>query len=804
MSQLQTKKLENKVKKIQLQKLLKDKTKHEKAKELLLGISDEDWNSIVSQLSEEERRLAVEIDSSDTASSQESVESPDYVVLLQEVYEKLMSDGGPSAYLEFRTQVAEMVNDYVKEDVDYAYDYAYDYVLDHADELGADLVEIIYACLDDFIESPDIMQSLLNPPVKSHRDPTDRKNRILFDPDQKIPQVYLDKLFESDENFHDIRNKWLNNGAVKCYEFEVEIERDKRSKVKLSTTYPKEFKLLIEDLLKCVVFISDGNLVITKDFDFITDKRSHKRIKMPSLKLFTKGEWVKNFVERPDSTYQCFEIFEKKNKDGTPMLDKDGEPVYERHDLDKQKSVYMLPLLHCNFRYDKIDTAPYSPLAKPNDSDPELRVFRTFRGFAAKMLKKVDKSLIKPLLDHFKDVWADGNEDHYKFILKWLAHCFRHPDEQSIALVLTGEQGTGKTSPMEFMMKHIWGYRYSFTLSSIDEANIHFNFHLLGKMLINVQEVEGDNYGEGSRGRKKATTNKLKSKITDELIQFNKKFGESIMASNTFRWFLSSNYSEFLHLTEEDRRYFIKEVSNRYGTGKKDAIKYHQDLRKSFTQEVANHLFTYLLTDPEFNVDYQEVFQNIPMTETKRDVIDGSRDKLENFIIGFAQGSYTDFKDNSGDLNIVDNTDVGQPIGHFFALVENKDGKYLAMTFNTLKTLHDRLTRGDLDQAFLERKAKGALKGYLRIYRPNDQTERICLFYRDKMTWWNDKGAYLKAYPYLVPKNEHLYDDSGRIQYKITTMETSRSSHITTSFIRCEKKKVDTPRIPYNDSSELS
>ena len=553
--------------------------------------------------------------------------------------------------------------------------------------------------------------------------------------------------------------------------FQVEVDFDHGISAVRKIYYGSDFKELMNDLLKTVVVINDGKLILTKEYQLIKDKAAHRVCKVPEFKIHSLSEWRSNFVQKSNNNYRLFQMVEVKDEDGNPKSDRDGNIIYERKDMTSSPlSIYEIPLKYRNFMYHKIDPTPCSPLAstadEPKPGEPKL--FRAFRGFTAKLVNKVNRTLIQPILNHFKEIWANNNNnDHYKFIMRWLAHCFRHPDEQSVAMVLCGKQGTGKTSPMEFMMKHIWGHRYSFNLSSIDEASTHFNSHLFGKMLINVQEVEGDNYGEGAKGKRKAATNKQKSPITDEMIQFNKKFADSFMAPNIFRWFMTSNFSNFLFLTEDDRRYFIKEISDRYATGKSGATEYHKKLRKSFTQEVADHLFTYLLTDPQFDVDYDEVLRDIPMTETKREIIDSSRYTIEDFVVKFAEGYYGQerLRGLNNKFEIVDNEGDSRPINDVLALTKDGSVDYVAMSYLTIEELYNRVNgykpynKMKLDD--LEKKCarNGSLYGYLRRYRPAGGA-RYFMFVKSKMTWWDDGSKYLSANPYLEPRNIDLFNDS--------------------------------------------
>lgn len=80
-----------------------------------------------------------------------------------------------------------------------------------------------------------------------------------------------------------------------------------------------------------------------------------------------------------------------------------------------------------------------------------------------------------------------GNEEHYFYVRRWLAHLVQRPHILSTALVLMGTQGTGKNSFVDPIGK-IFGSHY-LPLDNIQQLLGQFNFHLKNAVLIHGNEA---------------------------------------------------------------------------------------------------------------------------------------------------------------------------------------------------------------------------------------------------------------------------------------------------------------------------
>ena len=78
---------------------------------------------------------------------------------------------------------------------------------------------------------------------------------------------------------------------------------------------------------------------------------------------------------------------------------------------------------------------PGGPLEIPND------MLNMWRGFGVEP-KQGDWSLMR---NHIHDVICSGNEDHFQYVIRWMAYGVQHLDRPiGVAIALRGEEGAGK------------------------------------------------------------------------------------------------------------------------------------------------------------------------------------------------------------------------------------------------------------------------------------------------------------------------------------------------------------------------
>src|SRR6185295_2301277 len=125
-----------------------------------------------------------------------------------------------------------------------------------------------------------------------------------------------------------------------------------------------------------------------------------------------------------------------------------------------------------------------------------------------------------------------GNEQHYQWLLRWMAYCVQHPERQAeTAVVLRGRKGTGKGLAAKLMLR-IFG-RHTFHVSSQDHFLGRFNGHLMKTLFLFVDEGfwSGDKRNEG----------RLKALITEDNLAFEGKYQPTVMMPNRLKVMMASN-----------------------------------------------------------------------------------------------------------------------------------------------------------------------------------------------------------------------------------------------------------------------
>lgn len=266
---------------------------------------------------------------------------------------------------------------------------------------------------------------------------------------------------------------------------------------------------------------------------------------------------------------------------------------------------------------------------KLNTSNKEF-AYNTFQGFKAEEVKEVDMELIQPILTHILECWANGDDDLYDYVMEWFKRAWTIPWVKiGVVLLIYGKEGTGKSSLLDdFIIPFIYGHQLAASLQGIDQLNADFNGIAEDKLFLNCNELS-------SKEHIASSTNKLKKFITDATMTIQKKYMDTYIADNYINFIFCTNYRVPLSLSEADRRYCCLETSDKF-IGCQD---YFKSLRLCFTQESANHFFTYVIR--EYNKDKSPRYlQAIPMTNIKEEMIDVCKPSVVKFIDDI-RNSYT-------------------------------------------------------------------------------------------------------------------------------------------------------------------
>jgi hypothetical protein len=196
--------------------------------------------------------------------------------------------------------------------------------------------------------------------------------------------------------------------------------------------------------------------------------------------------------------------------------------------------------------YERFDFLP-PPLKCPDG------VLNTWSGFAAEGINESYQGRPNMFVEHVRKLFGKNSQ----YVLKWLANIIQKPGHHTtVALVVVGGQGTGKTTTFELFMKKILGSKY-FGQTNNPENDLFSRFGFLkdSKILVVVDDF--------NVGTIKMNADPFKSYITGETIPFESKGKMSIELLNCANFVLTTNKHDPVKLDADDRRYAVLEVSDR-------------------------------------------------------------------------------------------------------------------------------------------------------------------------------------------------------------------------------------------------
>ena len=302
--------------------------------------------------------------------------------------------------------------------------------------------------------------------------------------------------------------------------------------------------------------------------------------------------------------------------------DSDNKPVYDIKEEKIIKQVYFnrLQKVLQDFyfkEYDQIKTLTCE-LNKPfvngkfiNTCPAFMHDIKPFDSFSTEIKNKV-----QIMLNYLKEIWANGNENQYQFIIKWFSNMARGGKNQSV-LYLRSEEGIGKSTFTDFIRKHVIGPKLCI-LSGSNPLTSNFNAILFCKLLVVFEELESF-----STNQWQTVSTRIKRDTTADTCNYEDKFVKAFTARNISNYIINSNVDAIKN--DEGRRYFILDLSNK----RKGDIKFFDNIYKScMNDECGDAFFSYL-----FSVDLTDYHdQDFPATQGKQDAIVKRLDNVSKFI----------------------------------------------------------------------------------------------------------------------------------------------------------------------------
>lgn len=251
--------------------------------------------------------------------------------------------------------------------------------------------------------------------------------------------------------------------------------------------------------------------------------------------------------------------------------------------------------------YDKKTFNPHPLGSAKACTQSELNLFYE-EGIASRDLcaqyQHYDHNIIQ---EHLLNVIANGNEQHCKYINKWLAKILQKPWEKChTAIILKGPEGNGKSTPIGRIAKHLFGPFFE-ALSSADDVVGRFNKIACNRLFIILEEavwVGNDKKKEGA----------LKTLITEDWWQMEAKNVNRLTMANYMNFLFVTNESYVVPAGGNSRRFVCFETSS----ARLDDRDYMKRVLEGFTKEAILSYGHYL-----YSLDLTEFDrgQEFPITE---------------------------------------------------------------------------------------------------------------------------------------------------------------------------------------------
>lgn len=239
------------------------------------------------------------------------------------------------------------------------------------------------------------------------------------------------------------------------------------------------------------------------------------------------------------------------------------------------------------------DTMVFAPRREVPDA------YNLWRGFSC---DAIPGNQHEPYLKHLLDNICSGNEEHYVYVIGWLARCVQQPDEQGeVAIVLRGGQGTGKGTFINGFGA-LWGRHY-LQVSSAKHLVGQFNAHLRDCVVLFADEAffAGDKQHESV----------LKTLITEDTVVVEGKGVDAEIGPNFTHLLMASNGHWVVPAGSDERRFLVLDV----GEGQKQSSAYFKAIRHAMDNGGREALLHFLMHVDLTNFDVRKV----PQTDALRD-----------------------------------------------------------------------------------------------------------------------------------------------------------------------------------------
>ncbi|ELE7142382.1 hypothetical protein RB981_003168 [Vibrio cholerae] len=211
----------------------------------------------------------------------------------------------------------------------------------------------------------------------------------------------------------------------------------------------------------------------------------------------------------------------------------------------------------------------------------DSRFLNMWRGFDVEAVAGDDK--LDRIMWHLLHVICNGNQDHFYYLLAWMAQIIQKPERKSgVCVVLKSDaRGTGK-STVSVLMEKLLG-QYAMRIQDSKHLLGAFNSHLANKLFVTIEEA----FWSGSP----KDAGKFRTLITDSTMTIEAKGKDAIEVDSYHRFLMCTNNEWAVPAHQQERRFFVLEVSDCKQQNKEYFRELYTDIEEP---ETIGQLFNFL------------------------------------------------------------------------------------------------------------------------------------------------------------------------------------------------------------------
>lgn len=327
-----------------------------------------------------------------------------------------------------------------------------------------------------------------------------------------------------------------------------------------------------------------------------------------------------------------------------------------------------------------------------------LRIFNIWKGYDANIITNIDQEVIDVVIDLLLNVFCNGDKELLRYVLTWFSNLVSTDDINKVALVIVSEkQGTGKGTLLEFIAKILGSHCFK-TVTGVGPLTQKHNTVIKGVRLLVMNEAAS------TREDFRNNFDKLKTIITDPVIDIEPKGLDHYDVKNLGNYIIVSNHRDSVVIENDDRRYQVLECSSIYANNTEYFTKVRKILQLRIgdeqKMEAANSFYTYLMNYNDkvdlfkiINTPLREEMKERSLPNTVKFILEHKK-KLDNlkYDIGMehlynirASDLYEQYKTwaTNNTEKIATNTKFGMDIKNYVNKKCNKDANYYVFEKNT-------------------------------------------------------------------------------------------------------------------------